>query len=130
MPTVPKTANKGNLPNITVEKIVRVDKGALVGFATVLVGSTFRFHSLRIIHQPGKPAWVSLPQSEVPPKTPNEKRKFFPVVEILDTNLKDAICSAVLAAYKARSEPADLKPVRASIPPAGGYAASDEDVAF
>jgi DNA-binding cell septation regulator SpoVG len=111
---------------IVVEKIVPVRKGNLAAFATVVIFDKIRIHSIRIIDQPGKSPRVSMPQTEIPAKTQGEKRKFYSIVDILDQNLKEAICGAVLAAYKNQQETQQQGPVRASIPPFGNSSTSNQ----
>ena len=114
-------------PKIFVETIKLINKGSLRAFATVAVAG-MRIHGVRIIQQDSQNAWVALPQTEIPPKTPTEKKKYFPVVEVLDPTLKDEIQGAVLEAYR-RATAAGTPPVRASIPP-DPFRGTDEDIAF
>jgi DNA-binding cell septation regulator SpoVG len=83
-------------PSVTVEKIRRVAKGNLRAFVSVEVGGKFKIHGIRIVQQPGKVAWVSLPQSEWTDR--KGKTRYSPIVEFPD-NVTEAISEAVLKAW-------------------------------
>jgi hypothetical protein len=77
---------------ISVEKIVRMDKGNLKAFAIVNVGG-ITIHDVRVIQQPGQDAWISGPQREWTDRDGN--RKFSPIVQF-DEDLKKQIQVVVL----------------------------------
>ena len=79
--------------SVTVEKIRRVAKGNLRAFVSVEVGGKFKIHGIRVVQQPGKVAWVSLPQSEWTDR--EGKTRYSPIIE-LPEKLLEAIGEAVL----------------------------------
>jgi DNA-binding cell septation regulator SpoVG len=92
---------------VKVDNICRVDKGSLRAFASVTVAGKLTIHSIRIVQQDGQAAWVSLPQTEVK-AADGGKSKYFPVVEISDSALKEQVINSVLAAYHAEQiQPAE-----------------------
>jgi DNA-binding cell septation regulator SpoVG len=82
---------------ITVEQIKSISgAGNLRGFATINIAGKVRVSDCRIIQQPGKEAWVSMPSRAY---DKDGQRKWAPIVEIVDEKLKDEIGQAVLAEY-------------------------------
>ena len=86
-------------PVITVDSIKRIDKGALRAFVSVTINQKLTIHSCRVIHQDEQSPWVSVPQREVPDPD-GGRSKYFPIIEIHDKNLKQAIERAVLDEYR------------------------------
>ena len=68
--------------------------GNLRAFATIGVGP-FIVHGCRVVQQPGQRAWVSMPQTK-------SGDRWWPVVEVEDRALKDAISETVLRAWAGR----------------------------
>src|SRR5262249_32140029 len=90
-------------PIVTVDEIKPVDRGVLRAFCTITIAGKLTIHSVRIIEEPGKAAWVSLPQNQVLPAG-GGKAKYFPIVEVTDENLKQQITTAVLQAWRAQKQ--------------------------
>jgi hypothetical protein len=92
--------NMNVLDKIEVISITPLAPGsALRAFATVKLGP-LTIHGLRIIWQPQKSPWVSLPQRET---QQDGQRKYYPVVEIDNRALRVEIERRVLEAWR-RSE--------------------------
>lgn len=85
-------------PAIELIAIKHINKGSLKAFATVKVANKVVIHSLRIIQQKGQSAWVSMPQTEVPSSN-GGKPRYFPIVEVVDEDLKKQICETVLSSW-------------------------------
>ncbi len=83
---------------VEVISVKHINKGSLRAFATVKVANKLTIHSVRIIQQDGQEAWVSMPQTEAPSAN-GGKPRYFPIVEILDDNLKKQISDAVLGSW-------------------------------
>lgn len=74
---------------IEVIKVKPLENGGnLKAFASVRVGAVV-IHSVRIIQEPGKRAWCSMPQSK-------SGERYFPIVEIESEGLRNRIREAVL----------------------------------
>ena len=84
-------------PSIQVEDVRLVDKGSLKAFVSIVIGNGFKIHGLRVIEQPGKKAWVSLPQTET--TAPDGTKKYWPVVEVPD-RVKRVVDDVVLRAFQ------------------------------
>ena len=54
-----------------------------------------RINGFSIIHKQGQKPWIGFPQ-----KPGTTAGRYFPVVEVEDSLLKELICSAILDAYK------------------------------
>lgn len=93
---------------ITVESIKPIQSaGNLRAFATVNVSGRIRIADVRVIQQPDKLPWVSMPSRAY------EKdgiRKWAPIVELLDETLKGEISEAVLKEYRAIEQQAAARP--------------------
>src|SRR5262249_33291272 len=98
-PSIRETQETPLVPaRIVVNTIRRFDdRGNLRAFATITVLG-IKIDGVRIIQQPGPSPWVSMPQNEVPAKDGGRSR-WYPVVQIVDTTLKDQISEAVLSAW-------------------------------
>jgi len=66
--------------------------GNLKAMATVQIGTSIVIRGVRVVQQPGQRAWVSMPAQK-------NGEKWFTVVEITKPALKEAISTAVLAAW-------------------------------
>lgn len=66
--------------------------GNLKATATVQIGTSIVIRGVRIVQQPGQRPWVSMPAQK-------NGEKWFTVIEITKPALKEAIASAVLAAW-------------------------------
>lgn len=66
--------------------------GNLKAVATVQIGTSIVIRGVRIVQQLGQRAWVSMPAQK-------NGEKWFTVIEITKPALKEAIASAVLAAW-------------------------------
>ena len=81
--------------HITVLDVRRINAGNLRAFVSIQIDRMI-VHSCRVIQQPGKAAWVSLPQQE-------RDGKYFPIVECSDRQLADKIKAEILKAYNGKS---------------------------
>jgi len=85
-------------PVIYVENIKTINKGSLRAFCSVLIGG-LKIHSVRIVQEDGKAAWVSLPQQEWTGQ--DGKKRYAPIVEVPD-HIKAAIQESVLQVWEAQ----------------------------
>jgi len=87
---------EAKVPTFHVEKIRAINKGNLLGFASVRVGQLI-INDCRVVQQPGQDAWVSLPQNSYVNK--DGETKYAPIVEC-PKEWKEAIQEAVLTAWE------------------------------
>lgn len=92
---------------VTVESIKPISNaGNLRGFATISVAGKIRISDVRIIRQDGQTAWVSMPSRAY---EKDGARKWAPIVELLDDQLKTEISEAVLTEFDKVSASAPTK---------------------
>ena len=80
---------------IKIDSIKNVSYGTLKGFATATVGG-IKISDIKIIQQEGQKPWISLPSREFEVEG---QKKYKPIVEIVDPDLKGALAAAILDAY-------------------------------
>jgi DNA-binding cell septation regulator SpoVG len=87
---------------IEVLEVRAVDRGNLRAFAKVRLGAVV-IHGLRVIRQPGQKAWCALPQIPGRAKADGSGAGWYPVIEIVNRDLLDRVCAAVLEAWEAKT---------------------------
>ena len=85
---------------VAVENVKRIDRGNLRALCTVAIGG-LKIHSVRVVQEPGKKAWVSLPQQEW---TDREGKKCYSAIIDVPDQIKVAIQHAVLESWRAESK--------------------------
>lgn len=87
-----------HLPHVVVLRVLSfTDQGNLRALVSIRV-DPWIIHGCRVIQEPGKRAWASLPQSQS-----RFSGRWFPVVELADKAIEDAIKAAVLQAWESHS---------------------------
>jgi DNA-binding cell septation regulator SpoVG len=82
---------------VTVESIKPIaNAGNLRAFAVIAVAGKLRISDVRVIAQPNQEPWVSMPSRAY---EKDGQRKWAPIVELLDEQLKKDISQAVLTEY-------------------------------
>jgi DNA-binding cell septation regulator SpoVG len=84
---------------VTIENIKPISNaGNLRAFANITIGDNkIRISDVRVIQQPNQRAWVSMPSRAY---EQNGQRKWAPIVELVDENLKKEVSDAVLAEFE------------------------------
>jgi DNA-binding cell septation regulator SpoVG len=101
------------MATIEIESIKAITgAGSLRGFAVVTIAGKIRISDVRIIQQPNQRPWVAMPSRAF---EQNGERKWSPIVELIDDDLKSEIANAVLAEYSkvAPAETVAAKPIPA-----------------
>lgn len=105
VPTIERHFNRTELPppplpEIEVLRITRLHNGGnLKAFVDIRFGD-IELHSLRVVKEEHKRAWVSMPLFE---SEKAGKKQYFPAVVLHNERLKEAIKDAVLTAWEQRN---------------------------
>jgi DNA-binding cell septation regulator SpoVG len=78
---------------LTVTKITPASFGNVKAFVSIRLGDTLTIHSVKVVQEPGKRAYVRLPESE-------KDGRYFSVVSADDPRFQDAVQEKVLAAWQ------------------------------
>jgi DNA-binding cell septation regulator SpoVG len=82
---------------VTVESIKPITgAGNLRAFAVISVAGKLRISDVRVIQQPDQKPWVSMPSRAY---EKDGQRKWSPIVELIDDQLKETISQVVLAEF-------------------------------